>query len=403
MTTRRTSRALVLDLGTRTLRLAFVTPGKYAGPAADGAGALLEMPALTLIDQERRSVVAVGTRAAAIAGGTLPTGVVAARPLRDGQIVAFDAGVALVRAALHEAMGGESALRRLARRPRVLYSLPSTASDVERRVMRDVLRAAGFGTANPVPAAVAAGVGAELPVQGNRPRMICNIGAGRAEIAVLAGGKVTLARGWPLGGDWFDQAIVRAVRRQRGITIPAAMAEESRREFGALDEDYDYRGERAPVAAGLSAGQEDDPQQRLIAKRRALGTGPLMARVSAGGSFGKSGRNPHNRSGLPEFRAHDVESGLAEGARALIERLAWFWEDLDPATRTTVEQDGLTVAGGAAQLPGLTPAIGRALGIRATLAADAAHTGIRGLIELGADRAAWRTAWGWPPEWEPVS
>src|SRR5579859_4889583 len=131
MATIRPGRDLVLDLGTSTLRLARVAAGKYtAGDGADGRR-IIELPALTLVDRQRHSVVAVGNQAAIIARGTLPTGVEAVRPLRDGLVATFDPAVALVRNALHEAMGGERALRRLTRRPRALYSLPSTATDAD--------------------------------------------------------------------------------------------------------------------------------------------------------------------------------------------------------------------------------------------------------------------------------
>jgi rod shape-determining protein MreB len=367
MATSGSGRDLVLDLGTSTLRLARIVPGKYQGPAADGEDVIV-LPAVTLVDPQRHSVVAVGAQAAAIARGTLPTGVELVPPWRDGLVAAFDPAVALVRAALHEALGGERALRRLARRPRALYTLPAPATDADRQITQDVLQYAGIGTALAVPATLAAAVGAELPIRGARPHAVCDIGAGRAEIAVLAGGRIQIAGSWPLGGDWFNRAVVRAVRR-RGISITPAMAEEARREFGTLDQ-------AAQVVEGTRVA------------------------VSAGGAFGEVPPNPHNRSGLPEFRTEDVSAGLNEATRVLVERLAWFWEDLDAPTREVVRRDGLTLTGGAAQVPGLAEALSRALDLPVRLAAGPAGATLRGLLELGHDRATWTLAWPWPPPWE---
>lgn len=395
MATPRAGQRLVLDLGTATLRLAMVLPGKYSPDAP--APAIIEMPAVTLVDRERHSVAAVGTQAAALAKGSLPTGVEIVRPMREGMIAAFDPAVALVRQALHEATGGERALRRLTRKPRALYSLPATASDAMRHITGDVLTYAGLGACTPIPATLAAGVGAELPVKSSRLHAICDLGAGVSEIAVLGNGRVLVARSWPFGGDWLDTAIIRAVRRRRGNTITRAMAEEARREFGALDEDYSYNGK--PVAVGSDDGL-DPAQRRIIARRRNTGTGPLMASVGAGGSFRRAGHNPHSRSGLPEFNPQDVAAGLSDGARGLIEGIALFWEDLDGKMRDGIAAEGLMLTGGAATLPGLAPAIARALSVPVRLAADPAGATIRGLIELGSDPANWEAAWSWPPAWE---
>ncbi|HUS14621.1 MAG TPA: rod shape-determining protein [Chloroflexia bacterium] len=157
--THATGRDLVLDLGTSTLRLAHVAPGQYRPPAAGDRAAIIELPALTLVDRQRHSVVAVGAPAAAVARGTLPTGVEAVRPFREGLVGAFDPAVALVRTALHQALGGERALRRLARRPRALYTLPATASDAARHITHDVLTYAGLGSGTPIAAALVAAVG----------------------------------------------------------------------------------------------------------------------------------------------------------------------------------------------------------------------------------------------------
>jgi actin-like ATPase involved in cell morphogenesis len=125
--------------------------------------------------------------------------------------------------------------------------------------------------------------------------------------------------------------------------------------------------------------------------------------VSAGGAFGEVPPNPHSRSGLPEFRTEDVSAGLNEATRVLVERLAWFWEELDPPTRAAVGQDGLILTGGAAQVPGLPEAMSRVLDIPVTLAADPAGATLRGLLELGHDRATWSLPWPWPPPWEATS
>src|SRR5690242_15365690 len=207
MPTKPRTRVLALDLGTSRTRLA----------AVDSTGQMTahtELPTVVLMTRQPPSVVAVGARAAGIGGASLPAGVEALHPVRQGVIAALDPAVALIRAAVEEVMEGERGLLGLRRRPAVLCSLPATATDVERAMVLAALKAVGVRSATAVPGAFAAAVGAGLPVQAATPLLVCNLGAGIVQAAVLRNGQVLAARSWPLGGAWLDRAIVRAVRRR---------------------------------------------------------------------------------------------------------------------------------------------------------------------------------------------
>jgi rod shape-determining protein MreB len=367
------NRILALDLGTSRARIATADGGRSA-----------DLPALVLVTEPPSQVVAAGHGAATIAGGTLPPGIHALRPVRGGIIAALDPAVALIRAAMQEVSGSERGWGSLRGGPRVVFALPAAATDAEQATARAALETAKVRDAVAVPAPLAAALGAGLPVRGTRPSVVCDLGAGRVEIALLRNGQVQQARRWPLGGEWLDAAIIRAVRRRRGNDITAAMAEQARRESGEV---------------GLLRTRREDEQQAAQVARRRMGTGPLMQAVTAGGTFGEIRQKPRNTSHVPEFNSEDVQAGLLEGVRPLVEQLNWFWEDLSPAERAGVEEHGLTLTGGLAQTPGLPEAIARALQTPVQVAADPAGATLRGLLTLAAAPAEPLPAWPWPPLW----
>jgi sugar (pentulose or hexulose) kinase len=175
------------------------------------------------------------------------------------------------------------------------------------------------------------------------------------------------------------------VRRRRGTDITPIMAEQARRESGEI--------------GLLRTRREDDPQVSPMARRR-MGTGPLMQVVTAGGTFGEVRNKPRTTSHVPEFNSEDVQTGLTEGVRPLLEQLGWFWEDLPTDLREAVEEQGLTLTGGLAQTPGLAEAIARALHVPVQVAPDPAGATLRGLVELAAAAPTDPLpAWPWPPLW----
>ncbi len=368
------NRMLALDLGTSRIRVA----------AASGEGRA-ELPALVLVTEPPSQVIATGSGAATIAAGTMPPGISALHPIQGGLIAALDPAVALIRAALAEALGTERGWGSLRGGPRVVFNLPAPATDTARSTVQVALRAAKVREATPVPTILAAALGAELPVRGARPFVVCDLGAGHVEIALLRNGQVQQARAWPLGGDWLDEAIVRAVRRRRGNDITPVMAAQARHESGEV--------------GLLRTRREDDPQVAQMARRR-IGTGPLMQAVTAGGTFGEIRHKPRNTSHVPEFNSEDVQTGLMEGIRPLLEQLNWFWEDLPALDRDSVEDQGLTLTGGLAATPGLAEAVARTLHTSVRIAPDPAGATLRGLLELAAAPTPPVIVWPWPPLWD---
>src|SRR5687768_502167 len=106
-----------------------------------GKGIVLNEPsvvALETIDGVRR-VKAVGRDAKLMMGKT-PENIQAVRPLRDGVIADIDVAEQMIKHFIDRAHGGPS---RLGRHPEIVVCIPSGATSVERRAIRDAATNAG--------------------------------------------------------------------------------------------------------------------------------------------------------------------------------------------------------------------------------------------------------------------
>jgi rod shape-determining protein MreB and related proteins len=181
--------------------------------AVPGREDIIEWPTAIAIQTgpRGRSVLCVGEQARRMVGRT-PAGTRVIRPVRGGVVSDFEATERLLRHLLREV--GVGLLR-----PRVLMCVPSETSEMERRAVRDSARAAGAREVFVAPAAIAAALGAGLPVADPVGSMIIDVGAGRTEVAILSLGGVVVQRSIRIAGDAMDEAISRALQKSHGLAI----------------------------------------------------------------------------------------------------------------------------------------------------------------------------------------
>ncbi len=102
--------------------------------------------------------------------------------------------------------------------------------------------------------AIAAAIGAGLPIREPMASMVCAIGGGTTEVAVLSVGDVVAATSVRVGGDRMDQTIVDHLRRRHDLRIGLATAEQLRIEIGSaapLDEELSCEVRGIDVNTGL--------------------------------------------------------------------------------------------------------------------------------------------------------
>ncbi|HUP01265.1 MAG TPA: rod shape-determining protein [Gemmatimonadota bacterium] len=185
-----------------------------------GRGIVLNEPSVVALDSDTREILAVGLEAKKMLGRT-PAGIEAVRPLKDGVIADFDVTEKMLRDFLKRVLRN----RLMPIRPKVLISVPSGITEVEKRAVRDSAESAGAKEVYLVPEPMAAAIGVGLPVETPTGNMVIDIGGGTTEIAVIALSGIVSDTSIRVGGDEIDDAILQFLKKSYNILIGEPTAE----------------------------------------------------------------------------------------------------------------------------------------------------------------------------------
>jgi rod shape-determining protein MreB and related proteins len=208
-----------------------------------GKGIVLDEPSVVAVERSTNKVLAVGRQAKEMLGRT-PNEVVAIRPMKDGVIADFEISEIMLREFIWRVMG-DSVLSKIVR-PRVIISVPSGITEVERRAVRDSAEHAGAREVYLIAEPIAAAIGVGLPIDKPAGNMIIDIGGGTTEIAVIALNGIVDVTTIRIGGDEMDEAIMQYIKRNYGILIGEQTAERIKISIGAAlatsEEEFEVRG-----------------------------------------------------------------------------------------------------------------------------------------------------------------
>lgn len=186
-----------------------------------GRGIILREPSVVAVKKgPGREILAVGEEARQMIGRT-PEDIMAIRPLREGVIADFDTTREMIRHFIRVATHGRPFFK-----PRVVVSVSSQTTEVERRAVTEAAIWAGAREAYLIEEPVAAALGAGLPVHEPSGNMIIDVGGGTTDIAVISLGGIVAGQAIRVGGDAMDDAIARFVRRKYNLMIGERTAEE---------------------------------------------------------------------------------------------------------------------------------------------------------------------------------
>jgi rod shape-determining protein MreB len=191
-----------------------------------GRGIVLNEPSVVAVEKATNRVIAVGRKAKGMLGRT-PDEIFAIRPLQNGVISDFEKAEDMLREFI-----GMVDRKKFLVRPRIIVSVPSGLTEVERRAVRDSALSAGAREVALVQEPVAAAIGVGLPVEQPTGNMVIDIGGGTTEIAVIALNGIVTNNSVRVGGDKMDQAIVQYVKRQYNILIGDQTAEQIKIRIG---------------------------------------------------------------------------------------------------------------------------------------------------------------------------
>ena len=145
-----------------------------------GQGIVLNEPSVVAIEVASKKVVAVGAEAKEMVGRT-PGEIMAIRPMKDGVIADFEITEKLLSDFIRRVVK-----RRYLMKPRIVISVPSGITEVEKRAVRDSAENAGAREVFLIQEPMAAAIGVGLPVHLPSGSMVIDIGGGTSEIAVIA-------------------------------------------------------------------------------------------------------------------------------------------------------------------------------------------------------------------------
>jgi len=205
------SNDLAIDLGTATT-LVYVR----------GQGIVVNEPSVVAIRKDlqgAKKILAVGNEAKKMLGRT-PANIVAIRPIKDGVIADFEVTEAMLSYFIKVVHKRKSFVR-----PRVIVSVPSGITPVEKRAVRESAELAGAREIYLIEEPMAAAIGAGLPVSEPIGNMIVDIGGGTTEVAVISLSGIVYSQSVRVAGDKMDEAIVQYVKRKYNMLIGERTAE----------------------------------------------------------------------------------------------------------------------------------------------------------------------------------
>ena len=200
---------------------------------ARGRGIVVNEPSIVAINKVSNKLEAVGHEAKEMLGRT-PGNIVAIRPMKDGVIADFDVTEEMLKYFIRKSHN-----RRRWLSPRIVISIPSEITQVEKRAVRESALRANASEVYLVEQAMAAAIGAGLPITEPSGSMVIDIGGGTTDIAVISLSGIVYSRSVRVAGNEMDEAIIQYVKRKHNLLIGERTAEKIKMEIGsaaALDE-----------------------------------------------------------------------------------------------------------------------------------------------------------------------
>ncbi|WP_067926577.1 rod shape-determining protein [Alicyclobacillus shizuokensis] len=197
-----------------------------------GKGIVVREPSVVAIRTDTGAIEAVGEQAKQMIGRT-PGNIIAVRPMKDGVIADFQTTATMLRHFIRQAMRNKSSW---SGKPRVMISVPSGITAVEKRAVEEAAMEAGAKDAQTIEEPMAAAIGAGLPVGEPTGSMVVDIGGGTTEVAIISLGGIVTSRSIRVAGDEMDEAIIQYIKKEYNMMIGERTAEELKLTIGtALD------------------------------------------------------------------------------------------------------------------------------------------------------------------------
>jgi rod shape-determining protein MreB len=194
---------------------------------AKGKGVVVNEPSIVAINKNNGEVEAVGRDAKEMLGRT-PGNIVAIRPMKDGVIADFKVTERMLNYFIQKAHG-----RKVLVHPRIIIGVPSEITQVEKRAVIDSAYRAKASEVHLIEQAMAAAIGAGLPITEPSGNMVVDIGGGTTDVAVISLSGIVYSRSVRVAGNEMDEAIMQYLKRKYNLLIGERTAEQIKIQIGS--------------------------------------------------------------------------------------------------------------------------------------------------------------------------
>ncbi|HET6665952.1 MAG TPA: rod shape-determining protein [Intrasporangium sp.] len=312
-------RDLAIDLGTANTVI-----------HARGRGIVLDEPSVVAVEARSGRLVAAGTQAKEMLG-RVPGSIRAVRPLRDGVVSDADEAELMLRLFIDRVRTSRVA------RPRMVLSVPSEVTGVERRALEDAALRCGAREVYLIEEPMAAAIGAGLPVHETPASMVVDIGGGTTDVAVISLGGVVTSATIRVAGDEVDEALISHLKAEHSLLL----------------------GERSAETIKVAVGSVVPLAQELTTRVR--------------------GRDLI--TGLPksvEVGSAEMRSAIEGPILQIVEVVRATLDVCPPELAGDVLERGIVLTGGGALLRGLDERMRHELGVPVVVATDPLRASARG-------------------------
>ncbi|HET7706149.1 MAG: rod shape-determining protein [Acidobacteria bacterium] len=306
------SNDLAIDLGTANTLV-----------YAKNKGIVVREPSIVAVNKINNNVEAVGKEAKEMLGRT-PGNIVAIRPMKDGVIADFEVTEKMIKYFIEKAHG-----RRFLVKPRIVISVPSEITQVEKRAVKDSALRAGATEVYLIEQAMAAAIGAGLPITDPTGNMIVDIGGGTTDVAVISLAGIVYSRSVRVAGNEMDDAIIQYIKRKYNLLIGERTAEQVKMEIGSafpLDEEMTMEIKGRDLVEGV-------PKTLIVSDE-------------------------------------EIREALSETVATIVEAVRVALERTPPELSADIMDKGIIIAGGGSMLKNLDKRLREETGLPVTLAED---------------------------------
>lgn len=296
-----------------------------------GRGLVLDEPGFVARDTKTKEILAVGAEARRMWGRT-PQGIEVIRPLQEGVIADYDMTELMLRHFIRMVIPATALIR-----TRIVACVPSGITPVGKRAILEALLRTGARKTVLIEEPLAAAMGTGLDKAANVGAMVVDMGGGTTDIAVVCDSGVVVSESLPVGGDRFDEAIVRYIKRKRRLVIGYPTAEDIKIHIGTVD--------------------RKGPKQDMVLRGRDVGTGLPKSTI---------------------ISSMEIQEAIEPHMVTILEGIKNILEKTPPELVAAIADHGILLTGGGVLIDGVDRIITRVIGVAAYVVEAPRYAVIRG-------------------------